>query len=92
MRYDGTFTGSSYVGSCAKRISGSISQFSEAEKADTRRYIEAQLDAYEQAGGWFFWTWKTQQGSPEWEMRDLIGNGVFPQPLNSRQYPNQCGF
>ncbi|KAA8904188.1 glycoside hydrolase superfamily [Sphaerosporella brunnea] len=91
-RYDGSFPGSWWVGSCTKRTSGSINQFSAAGKAKTRRYIEAQLDAYEQGAGWFFWTWKTEQGSPEWEMRDLINNGVFPQPVTSRHYPNQCGF
>ena len=54
--------------------------------------IEAQLDAYERGVGWIFWTWKTEAGAPEWEMRDLIHNGVFPQPLTERQFPNQCGF
>lgn len=46
--------------------------------------IEAQLDAYERTTGWFFWTWKTE-GSPDWEMRDLLANGLFPQPLTARQ-------
>lgn len=56
--------------------------------------IEAQLDAYEHGAGWFFWTWKTQHGAPEWDMRDLLANGVFPPPNNpgERQFPNQCGF
>ena len=53
--------------------------------------VEAQLDAYEQGAGWFFWTWKAE-GAPQWEMRDLIKNGVFPQPLDQRKHPNQCGF
>ncbi|KAF8249988.1 glycoside hydrolase, partial [Wilcoxina mikolae CBS 423.85] len=91
-RYDNTFPNSWYIGSCAKRTSGSISQFSDAERKNTRRYIEAQLDAYERGAGWIFWTWKTEAGSPEWELRDLIWNGVFPQPLTQRWYPNQCGF
>lgn len=54
--------------------------------------VEAQLDAYEQGAGWFFWTWKTERGSPGWEMRDMIKTGVFPQPLTDRKYPNQCKF
>lgn len=49
-----------------------------------RNSIEAQLDAYEQGAGWFFWTWKSE-GSPDWEMKDLLANGLFPQPLTSRQ-------
>ncbi|KAI5818578.1 glycoside hydrolase superfamily [Pyronema omphalodes] len=91
-RWDNTFPGSWWHGSCDRRVRGSINQFNQQERTNTRRYIEAQLDAYERGAGWFFWTWKTEQGSPEWEMRDLIRNGVFPQPLNARQFPNQCGF
>lgn len=91
-RYDGNFgEGSYYIGSCERRIQGSVESFTPEERARTRRYIEAQLDAYEQGAGWFFWTWKTE-GSPEWEMRDLIAHEVMPQPLDARKYPNQCGF
>ena len=34
--------------------------------------------------GWIFWTWKTQ-GAPEWDMKDLLANGIFPQPLTARK-------
>jgi len=90
-RYDGKFADSWRVGSCARRYRGSVAQFSAQEKANTRRYIEAQLDAYERGAGWFFWTWKTE-GSPEWEMRDLLAHDVFPQPLTARRFGKQCHF
>lgn len=89
-RYDGTFEGSSRVGSCDGKYSGTVANLSGDYKNDVRRYIEAQLDAFEMASGWIFWTWKTES-SPEWDMQALLANGVFPQPLTSRKYPGQCG-
>ena len=83
-RYDGTKEGSTYHGSCDGKYSGTVAGLSSDDKSNIRSYIEAQLDAYEQRTGWFFWTWKTE-GAPEWHMQDLLNNGLFPQPLNSRQ-------
>lgn len=88
-RYDGTLNGASRVGDCAGKYTGTVAGLSEADKSNVRRFIEAQLDAYEKAGGWIFWTWKTES-APEWDMQDLLAGGLFPQPLNNRQYPGQC--
>ncbi|MCJ1366636.1 exo-1,3-beta-glucanase [Acarospora aff. strigata] len=90
-RYDGTLPDSSYVGSCNGKYTGTVAGLSADDKFNLRHFIEAQLDAYERRTGWFFWTWKTES-APEWHMKDLLANGLFPQPLTSRQYPNQCGF
>lgn len=90
-RYDGTLPGSSYVGSCAGKYSGSVAGLSGDDKKNIRSFIEAQLDAYQRRTGWFFWTWKNE-AAPEWHMKDLLANGLFPQPLSDRQYPNQCGY
>lgn len=89
-RYDGTLAGSSYVGSCDGKYAGSVAGLSSADKYNIGRFIEAQLDAFEKASGWIFWTWKTES-APEWHMKDLLANGLFPQPLTSRNYPGQCG-
>ncbi|KAL8994223.1 MAG: hypothetical protein Q9169_005739 [Polycauliona sp. 2 TL-2023] len=89
-RYDGSFPDSRYTGNCNGKSVGSVSALSSDDKNNIRSFIEAQLDAYEQHTGWFFWTWKTES-APEWDMQDLIAGGLFPQPLNSRQHPNQCG-
>ena len=53
--------------------------------------IEAQLDAYEEGAGWVFWTWKTE-GAPEWDMKDLLEQRVFPMPGDEgdRVWPGQC--
>lgn len=88
-RYDATFQSDTYLGSCEGI--NDVSTWSDQKKQDTRRYVEAQLDAYEQAGGWIFWTYKTED-TVEWDVRQLINNGLFPQPITDRWYPNQCGF
>lgn len=88
-RYDGTFGGGSYIGSCDGKSTGSVAALSDADKYNIRRYIEAQLDAYEAKTGWVYWTWKTE-GAPEWDMQAQLAGGLFPQPLTSRQYPGQC--
>ncbi|KAL7267550.1 hypothetical protein RUND412_009860 [Rhizina undulata] len=91
-RWEGTFPGSWWQGNCGNRVSGSVASYSDEERRNSRAYIEAQIDSYERGAGWIFWTWKTEQGSPDWELRDLIANGVFPQPIDQRWFPNQCGF
>ncbi|RDW73061.1 putative glucan 1,3-beta-glucosidase-1 [Coleophoma cylindrospora] len=87
-RYDGSYPGSSYVGSC-NGISD-ISTWSQTFKNDMRGYIEAQLEAFEsQTRGWVFWNFKTE-GAGEWDAFRLIDAGVFPQPLTSRQFSAIC--
>lgn len=87
-QFDGSDVGSTTkIGSCEGLQDFAF--WSEEQKSDTRRYIEAQLDAWEMSGGWIVWTWKTEHGV-EWCTRDLILNGLFPQPLTNRKHPNQC--
>ena len=83
-RYDGTLSGSSYVGSCDGKYTGTVAGLSSDDKKNIRSFIEAQLDAYEAHTGWVFWTWKTES-SPEWDMQALLAGGLFPQPLSNRQ-------
>lgn len=88
-RYEGKYDNSPYIGSCAG--TDDINTWSDERKSNTRKYVEAQMDAYDQGNGWIFWTYKTER-SLEWDMTKLIKNGLFPQPLDDRQYQNQCGF
>ena len=86
-RYDGTFTndgGSSQVGSCDGKYTGTVDGLSNDDKKNIRSFIEAQLDAYEAHTGWIFWTWKTES-APEWDLQQLTAGGLFPQPLSDRQ-------
>ena len=88
-RYDQTFGNGNYHGSCDRKYEGTVAGMLQVDKTNLEYYIEAQLDAYEQGTGWVFWTWKTES-APEWNLRDLIREGLFPQPLTSRKHPGQC--
>lgn len=88
-RYDMSYQSSQYFGSCEGI--NDISTWSDERKENTRKYIEAQLDAYEQGAGWVFWTWKTENAL-EWDFQKLVYEGLIPQPLNDRKYPHQCGY
>jgi glucan 1,3-beta-glucosidase len=88
-RYEGEYANNPKYGDCGAKSQGSVADLSDQEINDTRRFIEAQLDAYEGKNGWLFWTWKTE-GAPGWDMQDLLVNGAFPAPVTARQFPNQC--
>lgn len=90
-RYEGSWWGSWYMGSC-KGKSGNVSSWSEEWKNATRMYIEAQLDAFEaRTNGWAFWNFKTENnGAGEWDLFQLLDNGVFPQPIWERKFPRAC--
>ncbi|RKP32171.1 glycoside hydrolase [Metschnikowia bicuspidata] len=64
-------------------------KWSPDHRINVRRFLEAQLDAFEMTGGWIFWNWKCEDAI-DWDMSRLILEGVFPQPLNARKYPGQC--
>lgn len=54
-----------------------------------RRYVEAQLDTFEQnASGYFMWSAKGPGG---WGFLNGIANGAIPNPVTDRKYPGQCG-
>ncbi|WPH00594.1 putative Exo-beta-1,3-glucanase [Acrodontium crateriforme] len=89
-RYDGSYPGSKYVGSC--NGVNNIGSWSQTFKDDVRGYIEAQMEMFErQTQGWVFWNFKTENsGAPEWDVFALIDAGVFPQPLSNRKFGPIC--
>lgn len=92
-RYEGTFKGFAKVGdgNCTGKAQGTVEALSQTDKDNLRAFAEAQIDAYEEAGGWFFWTWKTES-APEWNLKQLIANKLFPQPIDTdRLHGKQCG-
>ncbi|CAI4801243.1 CCQ_1a_G0050360.mRNA.1.CDS.1 [Saccharomyces cerevisiae] len=90
-RYDGSWTKdnekSHYINTCANNEN--IALWPEERKQNTRKFIEAQLDAFEMTGGWIMWCYRTEN-SIEWDVEKLIQHNIFPQPINDRKYPNQC--
>ena len=63
-RYDGTYPGSTRVGTC-KGLTGPSASFSADYKAFLRRFWEAQVITYEKAQGWVQWTWRVENAD-EW--------------------------
>ncbi|KAL2432758.1 Glucan 1,3-beta-glucosidase [Exophiala dermatitidis] len=75
-RYDGSYPGSSYVGSCANI--DSIDQWSSDLRTATMNYIRAQINVFEsKIQGWIFWNFKTEN-APEWDFFRLVDNGIWP--------------
>ncbi|KAF2739727.1 glycoside hydrolase [Polyplosphaeria fusca] len=89
-RMEGTFAGSSRIGSCAGK-SGRVNTWSQSYKDDVRKYIETQLDAFEaKTRGWVFWNFKTEGDAGEWDLYQLLDAGVFPQPPTQRKFGKYC--
>lgn len=87
-RYDGTYPGSSYVGTCADK--SNIANWNETFKGDMRGYIEAQLSTFEShTQGWVFWNFKTESAH-EWDAFALLDGGLFPQPLTDYEFGSIC--
>lgn len=73
---DGSYTTSSYVGSCANK--NFIDQWDDALRTATTNYLRAQIDVFEtRAQGWVFWNFKTEAAA-EWDLFRLIDSGVWP--------------
>ena len=87
-RYDGTFPGSTRVGSCTG-LTGMASTFSQDYKSFLRQFWEAQAITFEKGQGWIQWTWKTES-TDEWSYKAGLVNGWIPQNPINRQYPNIC--
>ena len=89
-RYDGTYPGSSFVGSCSG-MTGSASTFSSGFKTFLRQMWEAQVIAFERGGqGWLMWTWKTES-TDEWSYQAGLANGWIPQNPTDYRFPTICG-
>lgn len=86
-RWDATYSSDTYYGSCEN--TQNYTAYTDEEKVNYRKYIEAQLDAFEEKGGWIFWCWKTES-TLEWDMQRLFNVSLFPYPLSDRTYPGQC--
>jgi len=82
--YDGSNGNCGAVGSCAGLSNSTVAGMPAGYAQNERKFIEAQMDAFEKAAGWIWWCWKTES-APEWDAQALIAAGVFPQPLTDRQ-------
>lgn len=87
-RYDGSHSGSSYIGSCSGKT-GSGSSFSNDYKTFLRKFFEAQRSSYEAGAGWVYWTWKAENAD-DWSYQAGLKYGWIPRDPTERKYPNVC--
>ncbi|KAF7347576.1 Glycoside hydrolase family 5 protein [Mycena venus] len=88
-RYDGSYAGSTRVGSCTG-LTGKASSFSSSYKTFLRQFWEAQVISYEKGQGWIQWTWKAENAD-EWSYQAGLANGWIPMDPTNHIYPNICG-
>ncbi|OCF54308.1 glucan 1,3-beta-glucosidase [Kwoniella mangroviensis CBS 10435] len=91
-RYDGTYSGSSYHGSCDDK-SNDVSKYSSEYKEFLRKFYDVQVQTYENNGqGWIHWTWKTESAA-DWSYQSGIKNGFIPSDPTNHKYSYQslCG-
>mmetsp|Transcript_29696 Transcript_29696/g.58173 ORF Transcript_29696/g.58173 Transcript_29696/m.58173 type:complete len:425 (+) Transcript_29696:58-1332(+) len=84
-RYDGSFPGSSFIGSCTNRDKPET--FSQEYRNFLNQFAEKQMCAYETGNGkgWFFWNFKTEV-APQWNYLLGVQEGWIPKDPSQRQY------
>ncbi|KAG0292662.1 hypothetical protein BGZ98_002504 [Dissophora globulifera] len=93
-RWDGTFPGSvAHSANSTCTHENDVSTYSAQYKQFLTDFFSAQLDAFEQGAGWFFWNFKTES-NPLWSYFDGVDNGWIPQDVNNRppSYCKRMGF
>ncbi|TFY80664.1 hypothetical protein EWM64_g3350 [Hericium alpestre] len=88
-RYDGSFSGSTKVGSCNGKT-GAGSSFSSGYKTFLRKAWEAQVITFEKASGWVQWTWKAEEAD-DWSYQAGLEGGWIPWDPTDLKYPGICG-
>ncbi|KAG0208361.1 hypothetical protein BGX28_000655 [Mortierella sp. GBA30] len=83
-RWEGTFNGQPAVFpnmTCANE--NNPATYDAAYKTFLSNYFNAQIDAYEQGAGWFYWNFKTES-NPLWSYFDGVDGGWIPKDANNR--------
>ena len=89
-RWEGSLNGLKSTGRKCGSIND-VTKWSATTKANTRHYIEVQLDVFEQqTQGFIFWNFKTE-GASEWDLFRLLDAGVFPN-LKGRKPRSICSW
>ncbi|CAH2354278.1 glucan 1,3-beta-glucosidase 2 [[Candida] railenensis] len=73
-----------FIGECDNI--NNFKKWTKERKKDYRKYVEIQLDQYENyTMGWIFWCFKTET-TIEWDFEKLVQLDLMPQPLSDRKY------
>lgn len=88
-RYDGTYSGSTYVGDCYG-LTGSVTEFSSEYIQFLSQYWSAQVVTWETStNGWVYWTWKTENAD-DWSYQVGMQYGWIPSNAANVPYPDIC--
>ncbi|THH17376.1 hypothetical protein EW146_g3420 [Bondarzewia mesenterica] len=87
-RYDGSYPGSTRVGSCNGKT-GSASSFSDSYKTFLRQSWESQVLTYENGSGWIQWTWKAESAD-DWSYQAGLQNGWIPGDPTALKFAAIC--
>ncbi|KAF9908828.1 hypothetical protein EC991_009346 [Linnemannia zychae] len=84
-RWDGTFGSSGYRYSPDSTCAGAndASTYTPEYKTFLKQFFLAQVEAFEQGSGWFYWNFKTES-NPLWSYFDGVENGWLPEDANNR--------
>lgn len=92
-RFEGSYNyegqTSYFIGGCDGLRGGTVASLDPTYRENVGKFVEAQMDAFESAAGWIFWTWKTEQ-SPDWDFQALSDAGVIPTPVTNRNRESTC--
>lgn len=86
-----TLAGSAcYIDGCQCSSNVPIQYWNQPLITATRKFLEAQLDAFEHSSqGWFIWSYK---GPGSWGLANIMQYGILGESVANRMFPNQCGF
>ncbi|KXN71889.1 glycoside hydrolase family 5 protein [Conidiobolus coronatus NRRL 28638] len=91
-RYEGTYQlepGPAACPTCTCKNDGDYKSFSTDKKNLLLRFMELQMDAFEQSLGWFFWNFKTENHvNPFWDYFLALDQGWAPKDASQRT--NKC--
>ncbi|KAG0378581.1 hypothetical protein BGX24_003424 [Mortierella sp. AD032] len=84
-RWDGTFGGNGYRHSPDSTCTGEndVSSYTAEYKTFLKQFFLAQVEAFEQGSGWFYWNFKTES-NPLWSYFDGVEHGWLPEDANNR--------
>ncbi|KXS18945.1 glycoside hydrolase family 5 protein [Gonapodya prolifera JEL478] len=90
-RYDGSYLAEATPNICGCSCTDpniyDYRNWNTAKKAFIRKFVEAQMSAFEQNGiGWIFWTWKTETKLGEWDYQLGLAQGWIPNPATNRAF------
>ncbi|GAA5940619.1 uncharacterized protein JCM15063_006307 [Sporobolomyces koalae] len=88
-RYDGSYPGSYYIGSCTDKT-GNAATFSEEYKKSLGKSWQAQTSVWEEStSGWVSWCFKAENAD-DWSYQAGVKYGWIPRDPNQRIYGDLC--